>query len=232
MIGEIRDFETAQIAIQASLTGHLVLATLHTNDAPSAVTRLTDMGVEPFLLSVVAARRARAAPGAQAVRALQAPGRARRWHPVGCAECGMTGYKGRTGVYELMVADDEIRADPQPRRRVAPVRSRQAGGMRLDARRRRTAGGRRHHLARRSAAGHARLAPSCAQQSLVPLKVENVASAPDTAKASTASFSRRASSIPPGSPSGRASSPGWWGRPAARARADRLGRRSRGSAPA
>ena len=68
MIGEIRDFETAQIAIQASLTGHLVLATLHTNDAASAVTRLTDMGVEPFLLSSSPAGRAGPAPGAQVCR--------------------------------------------------------------------------------------------------------------------------------------------------------------------
>ncbi len=110
MIGEIRDFETAQIAIQASLTGHLVLATLHTNDAPSAVTRLTDMGVEPFLLSssllgVLAQR---------LVRKLCPHCKKRdergRWHPVGCAECGMSGYKGRTGVYELMVADDKVQA--------------------------------------------------------------------------------------------------------------------------
>jgi general secretion pathway protein E len=110
MIGEIRDFETAQIAIQASLTGHLVLATLHTNDAPSAVTRLTDMGVEPFLLSssllgVLAQR---------LVRKLCPTCRRRdergRWHPVGCPECANTGYKGRTGVYELMVADDKVRA--------------------------------------------------------------------------------------------------------------------------
>jgi general secretion pathway protein E len=109
MIGEIRDFETAQIAVQASLTGHLVLATLHTNDAPSAVTRLTDMGIEPFLLSssllgVLAQR---------LVRKLCPHCKRRddhgRYHPVGCPECGMTGYKGRTGVYELMVADDEIR---------------------------------------------------------------------------------------------------------------------------
>ncbi|HWH74369.1 MAG TPA: type II secretion system ATPase GspE [Methylibium sp.] len=108
MIGEIRDFETAQIAIQASLTGHLVLATLHTNDAPSAVTRLTDMGVEPFLLSssllgVLAQR---------LVRKLCVECRSRdekgRWHPVGCAACGNTGYKGRTGVYELMVADASV----------------------------------------------------------------------------------------------------------------------------
>jgi general secretion pathway protein E len=110
MIGEIRDYETAQIAIQASLTGHLVLATLHTNDAPSAVTRLTDMGVEPFLLSssllgVLAQR---------LVRKLCPHCKKRddrgRYHPVGCAECGMSGYKGRTGVYELMTADDKVRS--------------------------------------------------------------------------------------------------------------------------
>jgi general secretion pathway protein E len=110
MIGEIRDYETAQIAIQASLTGHLVLATLHTNDAPSAVTRLTDMGVEPFLLSssllgVLAQRLVRKL--CPHCKRQDANG---RWHPVGCAECGMSGYKGRTGVYELMVADESIRA--------------------------------------------------------------------------------------------------------------------------
>ncbi|MBX3609729.1 MAG: type II secretion system ATPase GspE [Hydrogenophaga sp.] len=110
MIGEIRDHETAQIAIQASLTGHLVLATLHTNDAPSAITRLTDMGVEPFLLSssllgVLAQR---------LVRKLCVHCRRQdeqgRWHPVGCPHCNQSGYKGRTGIYELMVADDSIRA--------------------------------------------------------------------------------------------------------------------------
>ncbi|MEY4765446.1 MAG: type secretion system protein GspE [Pseudomonadota bacterium] len=109
MIGEIRDFETAQIAVQASLTGHLVLATLHTNDAPSAVTRLTDMGIEPFLLSssllgVLAQRLVRKLCPHCKRQDLQG-----RYHPVGCPECGMSGYKGRTGVYELMVADDEIR---------------------------------------------------------------------------------------------------------------------------
>jgi general secretion pathway protein E len=109
MIGEIRDFETAQIAVQASLTGHLVLATLHTNDAPSAVTRLTDMGIEPFLLSssligVLAQRLVR-----KLCPHCKREDDQHRWHPVGCTECGMTGYKGRTGVYELMVADDEIR---------------------------------------------------------------------------------------------------------------------------
>ncbi|HRY87078.1 MAG TPA: type II secretion system ATPase GspE [Rubrivivax sp.] len=110
MIGEIRDHETASIAIQASLTGHLVLATLHTNDAPSAVTRLIDMGVEPFLLSssllgVLAQRLVRKL----CAHCSRADEHGRR-HPVGCAHCSGTGYKGRTGVYELMAADDAIRA--------------------------------------------------------------------------------------------------------------------------
>ena len=109
MIGEIRDFETAQIAVQASLTGHLVLATLHTNDAPSAVTRLTDMGIEPFLLSssllgVLAQRLVR-----KLCLHCKRQDERGRYHPVGCAECGQTGYKGRTGVYELMLADDRVR---------------------------------------------------------------------------------------------------------------------------
>jgi general secretion pathway protein E len=101
MIGEIRDFETAQIAIQASLTGHLVLATLHTNDASSAVTRLTDMGVEPFLLSssllgVLAQR---------LVRKLCS-----HCHGAGCQQCNNMGYQGRTGVFELLTSTDHIRA--------------------------------------------------------------------------------------------------------------------------
>jgi general secretion pathway protein E len=110
MIGEIRDYETAQIAIQASLTGHLVLATLHTNDAPSAVTRLMDMGVEPFLLSS-------SLLGVQAQRlvrklcpACKRQGTDGHWHPVGCPACSQTGYRGRTGVYELMTVDEELRA--------------------------------------------------------------------------------------------------------------------------
>jgi general secretion pathway protein E len=101
MIGEIRDFETAHIAIQASLTGHLVLATLHTNDAASAITRLIDMGVEPFLLSssllgVLAQR---------LVRKLCT-------HCVGagCSQCAQSGYQGRTGIFELLVTDDHQRA--------------------------------------------------------------------------------------------------------------------------
>ena len=110
MIGEIRDFETAQIAIQASLTGHLVLATVHTNDAPSLVTRLVDMGVEPYLLSssllgVLAQRLVRKL----CTHCKRADARG-RYHPVGCNECGQTGYRGRTGVYELMTVDEKISA--------------------------------------------------------------------------------------------------------------------------
>ncbi|MDH5206027.1 MAG: ATPase, T2SS/T4P/T4SS family, partial [Hylemonella sp.] len=101
MIGEIRDFETAQIAIQASLTGHLVLATLHTNDAASAVTRLIDMGIEPFLLSssllgVLAQRLVR-----KLCTACQG---------AGCGACGQSGYQGRTGVFELLQTDEGLRA--------------------------------------------------------------------------------------------------------------------------
>jgi general secretion pathway protein E len=100
MIGEIRDHETAQIAVQASLTGHLVLATLHTNDAVSAVTRLTDMGIEPFLLSssllgVLAQRLVR-----KTCTACQGSG---------CAVCGHTGYQGRTGIFELLSVDESLR---------------------------------------------------------------------------------------------------------------------------
>jgi general secretion pathway protein E len=101
MIGEIRDFETAQIAIQASLTGHLVLATLHTNDAPSAITRLTDMGVEPFLLSS-------SLLGVLAQRLVRK--RCTHCGGAGCAHCAQTGYAGRTGVFELLVTDEAIRA--------------------------------------------------------------------------------------------------------------------------
>jgi general secretion pathway protein E len=114
MIGEIRDLETAQIAVQASLTGHLVLATLHTNDAASAVTRLTDMGVEPYLLAssllgVLAQRLVRRLCQVCREERVEEDGRV-RWHPVGCDKCGQSGYAGRRGVYELLLIDDTIRA--------------------------------------------------------------------------------------------------------------------------
>jgi general secretion pathway protein E len=110
MIGEIRDLETAQIAVQASLTGHLVLATLHTNDAASAVTRLLDMGIEPFLLSssllgVMAQRLVRKL--CEYCKVQEGPG---QWRAVGCDRCGHTGYHGRVGVYELLETNEQIRA--------------------------------------------------------------------------------------------------------------------------
>jgi len=114
MIGEIRDFETAQIAIQASLTGHLVLATLHTNDAASAVTRLTDMGVEPFLLSS-------SLLGVLAQRLLRKLCTA--CQGVGCEVCGHTGYQGRTGVFELLVTDEPLRALIHNKASEADIRS-------------------------------------------------------------------------------------------------------------
>ncbi|QTF08717.1 type II secretion system ATPase GspE [Brenneria izadpanahii] len=113
MIGEIRDLETAQIAVQSSLTGHGVLASLHTNDAISAVTRMTDMGIEPFLLSssllgVLAQRLVRClCPYCK--RAQTLPDGSVRYLPVGCDRCNHSGFKGRTGIHELFVIDDEIR---------------------------------------------------------------------------------------------------------------------------
>ncbi|MFK7790790.1 MAG: GspE/PulE family protein [Phycisphaeraceae bacterium] len=125
MVGEIRDEETARVAVQAALTGHLVLATLHTNDAPGAVSRLLDMNIEPYLLSgalvgVVAQRLARKVCPACAAKYHPEPslleeaglldkvGRAFR-HGTGCRECHDTGFKGRLGVYEVMEVTQKIR---------------------------------------------------------------------------------------------------------------------------
>jgi general secretion pathway protein E len=110
MIGEIRDLETAQIAVQASLTGHLVLATLHTNDSVSAVTRLIDMGIEPFLLSssligIVAQRLVRKL----CPQCRQPDPVTKGWRAVGCLACNKTGFQGRTGIYEMVTVDDEFR---------------------------------------------------------------------------------------------------------------------------
>jgi len=120
MIGEIRDLETSEIAIQASLTGHLVLSTLHTNDAPSAVTRLVDMGVEPFLVSsslsaVLAQRLVRVicphckeeySPSQEESKYINTP---HLFRGRGCERCQGTGYLGRTGIFELLIVDDAIR---------------------------------------------------------------------------------------------------------------------------
>jgi type IV pilus assembly protein PilB len=125
MVGEIRDGETAKIAIESALTGHLVLSTLHTNDAPSAITRLTEMNIEPFLsasaiVCVVAQRLVRQlctyckSRTMLSVSSLEAAGfnvafDLEAYEPIGCARCGGTGYKGRTGLYEVMSISDEIR---------------------------------------------------------------------------------------------------------------------------
>lgn len=127
MVGEIRDFETAEIAVKASLTGHLVLSTLHTNDAPSTITRLINMGIEPFLISssvllVVAQRLVRRL--CTSCKKEQSVSKefllklgftesevetVKIYGPVGCTECNLTGYKGRVALYEVMFITDEIK---------------------------------------------------------------------------------------------------------------------------
>jgi type IV pilus assembly protein PilB len=148
MVGEIRDAETAKIAVESALTGHLVLSTLHTNDAPSALTRLTEMGIEPFLTAsavdcVLAQRLARTlckhckqrtvltvdalrGAGFEAVFDIEA------YEPAGCARCNHTGYKGRTGIYEVMVMSEEIRAMTIERTSADVIRAKAVEqGMRL-----------------------------------------------------------------------------------------------------
>jgi type IV pilus assembly protein PilB len=125
MVGEIRDRETAQIAIEAALTGHLVLSTLHTNDAPTAITRLIEMGIEPFLVAssidcVVAQRLARClCPNCKKrlilpVETLKDNGfhaklDVEAYDAAGCGRCSWTGYKGRVGLYEVMQVTDDVR---------------------------------------------------------------------------------------------------------------------------
>ena len=127
LVGEIRDYETGEIAVQSALTGHLVFSTLHTNDAPSAVTRLRDMGIPPFLITatveaILAQRlvrkicvdcRTEFEPSDDLLMELQLPLETARqysfYYGKGCPTCNNTGYKGRTGLYEFMQIDDEIR---------------------------------------------------------------------------------------------------------------------------
>ncbi|HHJ14155.1 MAG TPA: type II secretion system protein GspE [Gammaproteobacteria bacterium] len=125
MVGEIRDLETAEIAVQASLTGHMVFSTLHTNSAVGAVTRLRDMGVEPFLLSssligVLAQRLVRvlcdnckeaypASSGDCELMGVDAENPPTLYRPTGCSECNQLGYRGRTGIYELIEINDDMR---------------------------------------------------------------------------------------------------------------------------
>ncbi len=148
MVGEIRDLETAETAVQASLTGHLVLSTLHTNDAPSAVTRLVDMGVEPFLIAasvigVLAQRLGRRIcqnckepykPPMEALRRINFPLEALEdvvlYRGRGCEQCRHTGYVGRVGIYELMLMNEEIQDLIVRRAPLSEVkRAALAGGM-------------------------------------------------------------------------------------------------------
>jgi type IV pilus assembly protein PilB len=140
MVGEIRDRDTAQISIEAALTGHLVLSTLHTNDAPTAITRLVEMGIEPFLVAsaidcVVAQRLARRlCEDCKRGVVIPAETLVESGFPVsddlacfestGCPRCSGTGYKGRTGLYEVMTVSEDIRSlalQRQPADRVAAV---------------------------------------------------------------------------------------------------------------
>ncbi len=133
MVGEIRDLETAEMAIQAALTGHLVFSTLHTNDATSAITRLNDLGVAPYLIGstlvgVLAQRLVRTLCVAckqpddattretlhEVVKPWRINGGVRPYKPVGCLECRMTGYRGRSGLYELLTVGDAARGCIQP----------------------------------------------------------------------------------------------------------------------
>jgi general secretion pathway protein E len=149
MVGEIRDLATAEMAIQAALTGHLVFSTLHTNDAASAITRLSDLGVPPYLIGatvigVLAQRLARTlcpackAPDESLTRERldevidpwRLKGSVRPYRPVGCLECRMTGYRGRAGLYELMVMNDAARAHVHPTLDISALRRRAlADGM-------------------------------------------------------------------------------------------------------
>jgi type IV pilus assembly protein PilB len=127
LVGEIRDLETAQISAQASLTGHIVFTTLHTNDAPSSIARLLDMGIEPFLITatvegIIAQRLIRKIcencktqfepSDAQLIELQLLPDDVKGkkfFYGRGCSKCNGTGYKGRTGIFEIMVFNDEIR---------------------------------------------------------------------------------------------------------------------------
>ena len=125
MVGEIRDRETAQIAVESALTGHMVLSTLHTNDAPTAITRLTEMGIEPFLVAsaldcVVAQRLARTlckhcksevilTQDVLANNGFNSNVDIEAYEPGGCTRCGGSGYKGRLGLYEVMTVTEEMR---------------------------------------------------------------------------------------------------------------------------
>jgi general secretion pathway protein E len=140
MVGEIRDLPTAEMAVQAALTGHLVFSTLHTNDAPSAIMRLMELGIPPYLINATvlgvlaqrlvrtlcpsckvreddAAAEASLSSLADLVKPWQVSGKYRPYQPVGCVECRMTGFRGRTGLYELLTITeafkDKVNREPK-----------------------------------------------------------------------------------------------------------------------
>jgi general secretion pathway protein E len=133
MVGEIRDFETSEISIRAAMTGHLVFSTLHTNDSASAITRLNDLGVAPYLIGstligVLAQRLVRTLCPAckvpdpdvtretlhEVVKPWRLNGGVRPYKAVGCLECRMTGFRGRAGLFELLTVSDAARSTIQP----------------------------------------------------------------------------------------------------------------------
>ena len=176
MVGEIRDRDTADMAVQAALTGHLVLSSLHTNDAPTAVTRMLDLGMPAYLISstllgVMAQRLVRTLcphckqpgepPDDETWRAITSPWRAEKpaqvMAPVGCLECRMTGYRGRMGLYEIMLMTP-ARQEARHRRGSDDAQDPRAGLQGRNeaaARLRRRQGGGRSHQRRRSGQGRA-----------------------------------------------------------------------------
>ena len=134
LVGEIRDPETAEIATQAALTGHLVLSTLHTNDAPSALTRLLELGVEPYLVAstvqaVLAQRLVRTiCPSCKVRSEGTGPNGMAPWYAPGCKDCRGTGFRGRVGIYELLTMTDELRHAVTERRSASELRRLMVGG--------------------------------------------------------------------------------------------------------
>jgi general secretion pathway protein E len=141
MVGEIRDLETAEMAIQAALTGHLVFSTLHTNDSASAITRLSDLGVPPYLIGatvigVLAQRLVRTLCASckqpdevttaesidEVIKPWRINGKVKPYKPVGCLECRMTGYRGRAGLYELLSVSDAANACIHPTPDISKLR--------------------------------------------------------------------------------------------------------------
>ena len=173
MVGEIRDFETAEIAVKAALTGHLVLSTLHTNDAPATISRLLNMGVEPFLITasvnlVLAQRLARKIcvdckardpdrdAGAARHGLQRGAGRAPRsiMKGIGCKTCNSTGYKGRVALYEVMRFSDELKEMVLQGASTAELKTAAIKNGMITLRMADPQGARRRHHARRNPARH------------------------------------------------------------------------------